>query len=100
MHTVSTMRVRGYTRKRSGHFKIGADRRFRHKVDIEVPPRGLGRRLLVMIAWCRDNAGEGSWAHHGTMKIERAAGRPADFARFYFKDHSVARAFAEEFAGE
>lgn len=100
IYTVLDMRSRQRTKRRSGSFKRGAEREFSHKVDIEVPPTGLGRRLLFMMKWCRETAGEGNWANHGYMNVDSPEGHPQDCARFYFRDYETAEAFAKEFAGK
>ena len=93
------MRSRTGTGRRAGSFKLGAEREFSHKVDIEVPPHGLGRCLLFMMKWCREKAGEGNWANHGHMDAKPTDPRPIDYARFYFKDYETAESFAKKFAG-
>jgi hypothetical protein len=40
-------------------FQRDAERRFPIKVDIPVPPGGLGRRLTDMLDWCHANVAAG-----------------------------------------
>jgi hypothetical protein len=35
-----------------------------HRVDIRVPPTGLGGRLSAMLTWCRENVPAGAWDMH------------------------------------
>ena len=63
--------------------KREAERRFPQRVDVPVPPEGLGNWLNEMLAWCRANITAGEWAQHGHS--EKEAGQIAiDYARFYF----------------
>ena len=63
--------------------KREAERRFPQRVDVPVPPDGLGNRLNEMLAWCRANIAAGAWELHGHS--EKALGQvPLDFARFCF----------------
>ncbi len=53
-----------------------------------------------MILWCRETVSEHEWATHGYMEKPTRGRLPRDFARFYFKDQSVAIRFADAFEGE
>lgn len=74
-------------------FRRRAERELPHKVDVEVPPTGLGTRLNEMLAWCRQNVSDpADWAQHG--HTERPKGEaPQDFARFYFRHAADSAAF-------
>ena len=69
--------------------KREAEAAFAHRVDVPVPPFGLGQRLNHMRAWCRDRCGR-DWAQH-----HHSEGRLNDFARFYFSRPEDAAAFRE-----
>jgi hypothetical protein len=65
----------------------GAERRFPYRVDIGVPPLGLGGRLSAMLRWCRENVQAEAWDMHWAAVI------PPDYVRFYFIDEVDAEAF-------
>jgi hypothetical protein len=65
----------------------GAERRFPYRVDIGVPPLGLGGRLSAMLRWCRENVQAEAWDMHWAAVI------PPDYVRFYFMDEVDAEAF-------
>jgi hypothetical protein len=70
-----------------------AERKYPHRVDIPVPPMGLGKQLDDMIEWCGERFTD--WTHAGiTDKSRRdAQGIPMNFARFYFMDEAAAEEF-------
>jgi|GEM_PF-7090504 len=68
------------------------EQNFPYKVDIPVPPEGLGRRINEMVAWCKENVAQ--WESHG-----RSEGLQ-DFARFYFMDAKTAEFFATRWGGQ
>jgi hypothetical protein len=72
--------------------KKADDRRFPHRVDITVPPDGLGRRLDAMLVWCRENLEAGDWAKHGHSEHVPPS-LPSHIARFYFAEAGTAEAF-------
>jgi hypothetical protein len=74
--------------------KHQAEKRFAHKVDILVPPAGLGDRLAAMLAWCREHAARGHWDCHGHQARTPGDDGPQKFARFYFADRPIADAFS------
>ena len=80
-------------------FQREAERNFPHRVDIPVPPGGLGRRLTDMHQWCRENVTAGEWAQHG-HQVRRKGECPADFARFYFSTTGNAEAFRWRWGGD
>jgi hypothetical protein len=73
-----------------------AERRYPHRVDIPVPPNGLGGRLNEMLAWCRERLTE--WEHHGVTAGRDERGVASDAVRFYFMDEIAARQFRERWA--
>jgi len=73
-------------------FQRDAERKFPIKIDIPVPPSGLGRRLTDMLDWCHANVAAGAWAQHGTRCVGRASA-PRTFARWYFLSDADAVAF-------
>jgi hypothetical protein len=80
-------------RKARHPFKDEAERRFPHKIDVPVPPTGLGRDLTAMLEWCRARVPQPEWpitaTHPGPSK--RAA--PVHCARWYFAEAADAEAF-------
>jgi hypothetical protein len=63
--------------------KRAAEQNFPHRVDVPVPPGGLGNRLNQMLAWCVTNIRAENWEQHGHS--EKQPGQvPVDHARFYF----------------
>ncbi len=78
--------------------KHQAEKRFSHKVDVPVPPGGLGTRLNAMLAWCREHAARGFWDCHG-HRVRAADDTLQRFARFYFADAPIAAAFKREWLG-
>ena len=78
--------------RRSVPTKKLAEDRYHWRVDIEVPPDGLGPRLNAMHDWCRERKVD--WAQHGYLEAMR------DFARFYFMAEAAAVAFRERWGGE
>jgi hypothetical protein len=74
--------------------KREAERRFLHRVDIRVPPTGLGGRLSAMLTWCRENVPAGAWKMHGHSE-QKPAAIPPDYARFYFASEADAEAFRQ-----
>jgi hypothetical protein len=79
-------------------FQKAAERKFPIKVDIPVPPGGLGRRLTDMLDWCQANVAAGEWAHHGHQE-RRKGERPADFTRWYFANEADAETFRQQWGG-
>ena len=76
-----------------------AEQRFRFRVDIRVPPHGLGQRLNEMHHWCGARLPMQAWASHG--RSERVPGQvPVDYSRFYFDDEAAADAFRREWLKE
>jgi hypothetical protein len=72
--------------------KREAERRYPHRVDVPVPPGGLGNRINLMNDWCRANFHADQWAHYGHSQKE--AGQIAeDYARFYFLSKADADLF-------
>jgi hypothetical protein len=71
--------------------KRQAEKRFPHKIDIAVPPGGLGQQLDAMLAWC-EHAARGYWDCHG-HQVRTPDGTFQRFARFYFADAPIAEAF-------
>ena len=72
--------------------KRAAEQRFPFRVDVPIPPGGLGERLNMMHGWCRTNIAAGQWDQHS--RSEKALGQvPADFARFYFMTDADADLF-------
>jgi len=78
--------------------KQQAEKRFSHKVDVPVPPGGLGKRLNAMLAWCGEHAARGFWDCHG-HRVRAADDSLQRFARFYFADAPIAQAFKREWLG-
>ena len=60
-------------------FQKAAERKFPIKVDIPLPPGGLGRRLTDMLDWCHANVAAGAWAQHGHQDAQE--GRAASGLR-------------------
>jgi hypothetical protein len=75
--------------------KQQAEKRFLHKIDIPVPPGGMGSRLDAMLAWCRIHVARGFWDCHG-HRVRSPDHTPQQFARFYFADAPIAEAFKRE----
>jgi hypothetical protein len=77
-----------------------AERQFPHRVDIPVPPLGLGECLNEMHAWCAENVAAGAWTHAGVTDRNRTdeRGIPMSFARFYFANEADAEAFRQRWA--
>lgn len=63
--------------------KLEAERRFNHRVDILVPPGGLGGKLNEMLEWSRVTFPADQWAQHG-HSVWVVGKVPEDYARFYF----------------
>jgi hypothetical protein len=63
-----------------------------HKVDVNVPAEGLGRRVDDMVLWC-DEHSSGAWDSY-----DHRSGRRS-YVRFYFLDGALAAAFAAEWGG-
>jgi len=72
--------------------KQRAEKRFTLKVDVPVPRAGLGQHLTEMLAWCREHAARGRWDCHG-HQARAPDGTLQKFARFYFGDEPIAKAF-------
>jgi hypothetical protein len=71
-----------------------AERKHPHRVDIPVPPMGLGKQLNDMIQWCDKRFTE--WTHAGVTLPERdERGIRIDAVRFYFLDEIAAKQFRE-----
>ena len=85
-------------RRRTGSYQAMAERRFRHRVDIEVPALGLGQRLTTMLDWCGSNVSPDDWAQHGYLDMTTAS-RPTDYTRFYFACPVIAKIFSRTFNG-
>jgi len=79
-------------RYKSESNKSIAERIYPHRVDVTVPPGGLGGRLDGMLEWCRQRGCE--WAQHGQRQHEPGQ-VPVDYARFYFARESDAVAFRQ-----
>lgn len=80
-------------------FKREAERTFPWRVDIEVPPLGLGDRLTEMLGWCRARLAVQEWAQHGERW--RPVGQaPREVVRFYFADPEQAEIFQTAWGGE
>src|SRR5262249_61897466 len=62
------------------------------RVDIRIPPTGLGGRLGAMLAWCRERIPAEAWAMHWHSDKKPAA-IPPDYVQFYFLDEADAEAF-------
>jgi hypothetical protein len=75
--------------------KHRAEKQFPHKVDVPVPPGGLGQQLTEMLAWCREHAARGRWDCYG-HQVRTPGNALQQFARFYFADRSIADAFERE----
>jgi hypothetical protein len=73
-------------------FQREAERKFPIKVDIPVPPGGLGRRLTDMLDWCHANVAADAWAQHGHQE-RRKGERRSDFSRWYFLSDTDAETF-------
>lgn len=69
-----------------------AERFFPHRIDVPVPPEGLGRRLSEMLAWCRDNVAALAWDEHGRIGRREDLSQ-VELARFYFMNGTDAEAF-------
>ena len=74
--------------------KQRSEKRFASKVDVPVPRGGLGQHLTEMLAWCREHAARGRWDCHG-HQARAPDGTLQQFARFYFGDEPIAKAFRE-----
>ena len=69
------------------------------KVDVPVGPLGLGKRLTAMEDWLRCNGKPGRCAQHGHH--DRKPGQtPLHWARFYFRDETIAERFQKAFASD
>ena len=66
-----------------------AERRFRARIRIGLPPGGLSRQLDVMTAWLDANCGAGNWA----MTPAGLRGVVNDTLAIYFLNTSLANAF-------
>jgi hypothetical protein len=75
--------------------KQQAEKRFLHKIDVPVPPDGIGLRLDAMLAWCRAHVARGFWDCHG-HRVRSSDDGWQKFARFYFADAPIAAAFKRE----
>lgn len=66
-----------------------------NRVDVPVPPMGLGKQLNDMIEWCGERFTD--WTHAGLMDKTRRDDRgiPMNVARFYFMDEIAAQQFRE-----
>jgi hypothetical protein len=75
--------------------RLDAERRYPHRVDIPVPPVGLGARLSEMVEWCGGRFAD--WTFHGLTDKTRTDDRgiPIDLVRFYFMDEIAAQEFRE-----
>ena len=63
-------------------FQRDAERRFPIKVDIPVPPLGMGGRLNQMHDWCHNHVTAGTWEEHAHSDERRdSRGIRIDFAR-------------------
>jgi hypothetical protein len=82
-------------RKARHPFKDEAERRFPHKVDVPVPPTGLGRDLTAMLEWCRARAPQPAWAYHGHTSRPSKRAAPVHCARWYFLEEVDAEAFRQ-----
>jgi len=79
--------------------KQSAERRFRHKVDIPLPPSGsLGDWLLATAAWCHRRFPQSKWAFHAHSEGERDDA-PL-YMRFYFAEAAMAEAFRQAWPEE
>jgi hypothetical protein len=72
--------------------RLAAERRFQHRIDVTVPPGGLGGRLNQMQDWCRANIKPDAWAQHHASTREPGQ-IPQDYARFYFDSEEDADLF-------
>jgi hypothetical protein len=72
-----------------------AEARFLRNVDIAIPDSGLGRRLIEMMAWCRDRMMADEWDSH-THTQRTPAGTPITSVRFYFSTEADAAAFKKQ----
>ena len=73
----------------SGFFIAEAERRFPVRVQIGVPPAGLGLRLDRIKTWLDENAGADGWA----MTPSGTRGVLNDALSIYFGDPTLASAF-------
>jgi hypothetical protein len=55
--------------------KRAAEQNFPHRVDVPVPPGGLGNRLNQMLAWCVMNIRAEDWEQHGASVKEGGTNR-------------------------
>ncbi len=64
-----------------------------YKVDVRVPPEGLGRKVDDMVLWC-DEHSSGAWDSfdHRTGDLT--------YLRFYFLEESAAEAFVAAWEGQ
>lgn len=83
-------------RARARHpFTDEYEREFPYKIDIPVPPTGLGRDLTEMLEWCRERVPQLGWAYHGhTRRLSKGAS-PIHYTRRYFIDEEDAEAFRQ-----
>jgi len=75
--------------------RLDSELRFAHKIDVAVPPTGLGERFNAMLDWCGERLHPDFWNCHGHTDPARrdASGQPMDFTRFYFLEQADAAAF-------
>jgi hypothetical protein len=66
-----------------------AERRFRVRIRMAVPPGGFGRRHAEMTAWLDENCGADGWA----MTPSGVRGVLNDAVSIYFLDTTLASAF-------
>ena len=76
-----------------------AENRFLHKVDTAIPDRGVGRRLIEMIAWCSDRMTADEWDGH-THTERTPGGTPITSIRFYFSTEADAVAFKKQWGAD
>jgi hypothetical protein len=72
------------------------EREYPWRVDVPVPPMGLGMLLDEMLSWCTSNA-SAKWATHG-MSIRVAGEAPEHICRFYFFGREDAMSFSSTFS--
>jgi hypothetical protein len=70
-----------------------AERRFRVRVKIAIPPGGLGRQLEIIHDWLDEVCGARGWA----TAPAGLAGVVNDAIAFYFTDAAFAHAFVVRF---
>ena len=74
-------------RRKGEMTKRRAEREYPFAVEIEVPPRGLGERLMEIHRWCRQRTGDDGYVATGRLDGLR------DFAVYRFKDRQAADDF-------